>query len=211
VRWRALVTVALAAGITACDRGEESQSPATQVLVTLVRDAAHQSSPDATDTDDLPVVYVVSTADDGVEPKVQAAVASVLNGEIDVRFADARSEALDERPGLPVRDHGSLVEVGEVAEDTDPVDVDVEFYRSDTQFSLWTITFSESEDAWTVTSSSVLEEQDVPPTTAVDGDVEEDDGEDDGEGDGEGDGTAVDAPPVAEPSVPVPSAVTAGG
>ena len=47
-------------------------------------------------------------------------------------------------------DDGCLVEVGELAEDADPVDVEVEFYRSDTQFSVRTVMFSETADAWTV-------------------------------------------------------------
>ena len=176
-----LTALALAVGATACDRDEESQSAGTQVLVAVVRDAAEQAPP-REDPDELPVVYVVSSADEGVTPKVQAAVAHTLNGEVDVRFADARSEAVDgERPGRPVRDKGCLVQVGELPTDSDPVEVDVEFYRSDTEFSLRALTFSESGDAWTMTSSSVLEELDVPPSTAP---------PDEGEGEGEGEGDA---------------------
>ena len=136
VRWRALAAVALAVGATACDRDEESQSPDAQVLVAVVRDAAEQAPP-REDPDELPVVYVVSSADDGVEPKVQAAVANTLNGEIDVRFADARREAVDdEQPGQPVRDDGCLVRWARWPTDADPVDVEVEFYRSETEFSV---------------------------------------------------------------------------
>ena len=184
VRWRALAAVALAVGATACDRDEESQSADVQMLVAVVRDAAEQAPP-REDPDELPVVYVVSSADEGIEPKVQASVANTLNGEIDVRFADARSEAVDdEQPGQPVRDHGCLVQMGELPTDIDPVDVEVEFYRSETEFSVRVLTFSESGDAWSMTSSSVLEELDVPPTTAPPGA---------GEGEGEGDAGPVSA------------------
>ena len=194
VSWRALGTVALVVGGTACDRDEQTASAAAQVLVTIVREAA-EDTPPRPDPDQLPVVYVVSTAEDGIQPRVQAAVANTLNGEVAVRFADARREALDEeRAGSPVRDHGCLVDVGHISESADAVEVEVEFYRSETQFSRRVVTFVESSGAWSVTSSSVLEEHDEPSTSASDDDETGDAGPG-RRGDDDG----------SSPSAPVPS------
>lgn len=205
VRWRVLALVALVttlAGV-ACDRDEESQSPEAQVLIAIVRDAAAEQ-PAGDESEDLPVVYVVSATDEGLSAQVQATVANAVNKEVDVRFADARSEALDtERPGSPVRDEGRLVAVGDLTEDVDPRDVFVEIYQSETQFSLRTMTFSSSGEVWSVTSSSVLEEEDVAPTTPSDEDEEGADGDGATHGPGgneDGGGPATpSAPPVSGP------------
>ena len=63
--------------------------------------------------------------------------------------------------------------------------VDVELYRSTTQFSRRVVTFDRRGEAWEPSEHSVLEEMDVPPTTeAVDaegGDAVAEDGAEPGE------------------------------
>ncbi len=178
----ALAAVLVAAtGLLACDQDEKSQSPIAQVLTAIVRDAADDVPPDPEDPDELPVVYVISGTDEDLPTTAQAAVANAVNGEIDVRFADSRDEALDDsEPGVPVRDDGVLVAVGNLRdhfkdEDVDSVEVLIEVYRTENQFSRRTLTFAPSGEVWSVTSSSVIEELDVPPTTEPpeDTDVEE--------------------------------------
>ena len=62
-------------------------------------------------------MYVVPLGESDIDATVQADVASELHDVADVRFADERSEALDEdEPGMPVRDDGVLVAIGDVAE-----------------------------------------------------------------------------------------------
>jgi hypothetical protein len=165
-----VLALTLAAIVPACSSDGEAHSPSTQILISVVRDAAHELPP-GDDPEELPIVYVVSSTDEKFPADVQAAVASAVNGEVVVRFADARSEAIDpEAAGAPVRDDGGLVAVGEVATDTDPVEVEIEIYQSETQFSRRVVTFSaDGGDEWSATSSSVLEEEDVPPASSVDG------------------------------------------
>lgn len=188
-----MTAVVLAMVLLACDSDEKSQSPIAQVLTAIVRDAAGDLPPDE-DPDSIPVVYVISGTDEGLPTTAQAAVANSLNDEIDVRFADTRAEALDEsEPGAPVREQGGLVAVGNLRDqfddDANRVEVPIEVYRSETQFSRRTLTFSASGEVWSVTSSSVLEELDVPPTTEPP--EEEEDGDEDDE-DGAGGGSGVE-------------------
>ena len=106
VRWRALVIAALAVVATGCDRDEQSQSPTTQVVVALVRDAAAQVPP-SDDPDTLPVVYVVSSADDGVAPKTQAANSRPLPKKTVAKKRSSRSPnrsrttAMNHRKAMP--------------------------------------------------------------------------------------------------------------
>ena len=170
--WVAVVAVLGAAA--ACDDGEKPPSTAAQIVENVVRQAAGHVPPDPDDAEALPVVYVMSRSEEPFSARVQAAVASAVNGEIDVRFADARTEALDEtRPGEPVRDHGALVAIGPLTPDEAPMVVELEIYRSVTQFSRRTVTFSRAGDDWSPTSSSLLEETDVVPSTSP----SEDDGD----------------------------------
>lgn len=177
--------------LLACDTDEKSQSPIAQVLTGIVRQAAGDLPP-REDPEELPVVYVISGTEHSLPATAQAAVANAVNGDVDVRFADGRDEALDDsRPGLPVRDQGGLVIVGdlegEFEGDPQRVDVTVELYRSQSQFSRRVLTFSAGREAWSVTSSSLLEELDVPPTIEPSSDDEDgEDGDGTGGKDGEG-------------------------
>lgn len=193
IRSAVAAVLVAATGLLACDRDEKSQSPIAQVLTAIVRDAAGDLPPDE-DPDALPVVYVISGTDEALPATAQAAVANALNGEIDVRFADTRDEALDDsEPGVPVRDGGALVAVGNLRdyfedENVHRVDIAIEVYRTETQFSLRTLTFAASRDVWSVTSTSVTEELDVPPTTEPPDDPDAEDGADDSDAeDGDGD------------------------
>lgn len=167
----ALALAAVGGGIVAaCDDSASGPSPTAQVVEAVVRVAADDVAPDPDRPDALPVVYVVSGSDEPFSARVQASVASAVNDDVDVRFADARDESLEsEQPGQPVRDGGVLALVGKVVAEENPMTVDVELYRSTTQFSRRVVTFDRRGEAWEPSEHSVLEEMDVPPTTeAVD-------------------------------------------
>ena len=49
-----------------------------------------------------------------------------------------------------------LLAIGEVTPEVDPVDVQVEIYRSDVDWSKWVLTIGSGSSQWTVTSESSL-------------------------------------------------------
>lgn len=163
---------ARAAGVTVlalvlgCDDSTKAPSTGAQVVEDVVRAAATHVPPDPDKPDALPLVYVVSHSEEPFSARVQAAVANAVNGEIAVRFADDRAEAIDaERPGRPVRDHGALVAIGPLTPADPPMVIELEIYRSETEFSRRTVTFVLDGDDWSPSSSSVLEEIDVAPSS----------------------------------------------
>lgn len=140
----------------------------------MVLDVADGLPDDPDRADALPVIYVVSVGEEPFSAQVQASVASSVTDTVDVRFADVRDESLDkERPGQPVKDGGVLVLIGKIVADEAPMTIDVEVYRSTTQFSRRTVTFGRRGDEWSSSAVSVLEELDVAPTTLPPGDAED--------------------------------------
>ena len=141
----------------ACDGpGAEPVSRDAQVYVATIRDVlADQPAP--AEPNAVPVVYVVGVGERRIAADVQAEVAVELDGDADIRFADERSEAvLVGEDDVPVRDHGVLIAVGELAEDVEPVELPVEIYRSEDDWSKVVLTIARRSSQWTVTSSSVL-------------------------------------------------------
>ncbi len=150
----AAVTVVALGGCGASSDAEDFQ-PADVYVATIERVLADETPGNG--TDGLPVVYVVPLGEHEIDATVQAEVASELHDVADVRFADERSEALDEdEPGQPVRDEGLLVAIGEVVEQRGPVEVEVEVYRSEGDSSSRVFTVSRRGSRWTVTSTSVV-------------------------------------------------------
>jgi hypothetical protein len=155
-----LAVVLVAAGVSGCDgSAREEMSRDAQVFVVTIRDVVAEEPPPA-DPDVLPVVYVIGVGEDDIAADIQADVAAELKDEIDVRFADARAEAvLADEDEVPVRDHGVLVAVGALTpegDDDDPVDVEVEVYRSEADWSNLVVTIGRQSSQWTVTSTSVV-------------------------------------------------------
>ena len=84
-------------------------------------------------------------------------MAVLLRDERDVRFADERAQAMHaDLAAAPVRDDGTLVAIGEVPADSESIDVEVEVYRSDDDWSKAVMTVAEDSSQWSVTSSSAL-------------------------------------------------------
>jgi hypothetical protein len=152
----------------ACDGSSgEGASPAVQVYVATIRDVATAFPVDRSVEDPpLPIVYVTASGEAKIDAGVQAAVASALDAEIDVRFADARAEAIDEeKPGAPVHADGHLVALGPVDDEDGSVVLEYEHYRSDTEWSRRRATFANTDDVWAPTSTSLVEQQ--APTSAT--------------------------------------------
>lgn len=156
-RLAAVLVAVLVAGLAAAcgSSPEESGVPVDAVLVAVVRSVTGET-PATTEAGPLPVVYVVSTAEDGLSPGDQAAVASQLRDDVDVRFADRREEALDDaEPGVPVVDAGVLLVVGEIPARGGVVELPVEVYRDagDHRALVFTLRAA-GDEQWAVTATS---------------------------------------------------------
>jgi hypothetical protein len=149
--------VLAALAVTACGGGtEDGTSRDAQVYAAAIRDVLADDPP-REPTDPLPVVYIIGVGEGAIEARVQADVAQSLDEDADVRFADERSEAvLKDEEHVPVRDHGVLVAIGVVPPDADPVDVQIEVYRSEDDWSKRVLTIGSRSSQWTVTAESVL-------------------------------------------------------
>lgn len=143
--------------ITGCSgSSEDEMSRDAQVYVATIRDVVARQPP-PTDLEALPVVYVVAVGETPIAATVQAEVAGQLVEETDVRFADERAEAvLQDEEGAPVRDEGVMVAVGQLPRDVEPVDLEIEVYRSEEDWSKTILTLAERSSEWTVTSSSAV-------------------------------------------------------
>lgn len=140
-----------------CDDSSDSEmSRRAQIFVAVV-EAALDEVAAAPPSDALPVVYVMRVGETAIDAPVQADVADALHERADVRFADERSEAVvEDVEELPVRDDGVLVAIGDVAEEGEPIEVEVEVYRSVDDSFRWVLTLSGRSSLWTVTASSVV-------------------------------------------------------
>ena len=85
----------------------------------------------------LPVVYVVGVGETTIAADVQAEVAVELDDDADVRFADERAEAvLEDRTTCRCATTACWSPSASCRpDDVDPVDVDVEVYRSEADWS----------------------------------------------------------------------------
>lgn len=147
----------LAVVLAACDgQGDENGDVAVEVVTAVVREVV-AGLPAGEDPDARPVLYVLSIGEDGISAAVQADVVETLVDDVDVRFADERSETLDGgEPGEPVHDGGVLVAVGDIPDSGGEVDVVVEIYRDADDQSRVVYSFAREASEWRVTSTSVL-------------------------------------------------------
>lgn len=143
-------------GASCDDPTDDEMSREAQIYLATVSEVIAEQVPVSAD-DELPVVYVVSVGESDIDAPVQAEVAGELREQADVRFADERSEAVEEdEEGMPVRDEGMLVAIGEVPAEGQPIDVEVEVYRSAEDSSHFVLTLVPESSQWAVTSTSLL-------------------------------------------------------
>jgi hypothetical protein len=99
-------------------------------------------------------VYVEGR-DEVIDLETQAGVVTELEDEIDVRFVDERGEAVEEDdPGEPVRGDSVLLRLGPVSTGGDPVEVEVERYRSLDDVEELRLELARRGEGWTVSASS---------------------------------------------------------
>ncbi len=126
------------------------------ILEAVVREVGIGDPP--AEGEPLPVVYVVGAEDGSIDIGVQAGVAQAVIDVAELRFADSRSEVIDDAvESLPVRDDGVLLAVGEISDERPrSADVPVERYHSleDTVDLVVSITWRDL--SWTVASTIVV-------------------------------------------------------
>jgi hypothetical protein len=155
-----VVALSGAVGAGCGGSAEDGVSRDAQLYVAAIREVLAVQPPPP-EPDVLPVVFVVGVGETKIPAEVQAEVAVELDDYADIRFADARDEAiLEDQEHAPVRDEGVLLAVGELPggddEQMDTALVDVEVYRSDQDSSSVVLTIARRSSHWAVTSSSVL-------------------------------------------------------
>jgi hypothetical protein len=130
------------------------------VIEQIVREVAVEVPSEA---ERLPVVFVVGV-DGTIGIDVQAGVAERLVDEVDVRFADERSEAIDESSDdLPVREGGVLVVLDDIPSEGRTFEMEFNRYRTAEDRERLMVSFQWRSEQWTVTSTTVLPPATVPP------------------------------------------------
>ena len=155
----AVAMVAIVGAGAGCDSPNDDEvSRDGHVYIAAIREVLTEQPPPP-EPDELPVVFVVGIGEEDIAADVQAEVLRALDDDAVVRFADERAEAVaEDEPDVPVLDAGVLLVVGEIAGDDDAieVEVDIEVYRSDQDWSKRVLTIASGPSQWTVTSSSEL-------------------------------------------------------
>ena len=141
-----VILTALALIGAACDDGTGSPGNTTtdgepvvteigpaDAITALVRWHVDASEPVVDDAGDivLPIVYIASATGETIDVGIQAAVAERTTDDAVVRFADDRSEAVDDgEDAHPVKDDGVLLLLGELPEPAPTVTFPVTRYRA---------------------------------------------------------------------------------
>jgi hypothetical protein len=133
--------------------GEEREAA---ILEAVVREVGLGDPP--AEGEPLPVVYVVGADDVTFDIGVQAGVAQAFTDLAELRFADSRTEVVDEADeSLPVRDGGVLLAVGPIpAEGRRSADVPVERYQSLEDHVDLVVSVTWRDLTWTVASTIVV-------------------------------------------------------
>lgn len=126
------------------------------ILEAVVREVGVGEPP--AEGEPLPVVYVVGADDVTFDIGVQAGVAQAVTELAELRFADSRTEVVDEADeSLPVRDDGVLLAVGPIpAEGRRSADVPVERYLSLEDHVDLVVSVTWRDLSWTVASTIVV-------------------------------------------------------
>jgi hypothetical protein len=143
----------MAAGCGSDDPDEPPESMATDAVLTALVDWEVESDAAPTTTDDETlVVYITASNGDTIDAAVQASVVAATTDDATVRFADDRSEAIDDQSDdQRVHDDGVLLVVGELPVDAPPSDVTVERYRDVDDASVFILTVTPNGDGASVT------------------------------------------------------------
>jgi len=154
------IGIALATVVASCSSDGESAANTvedTAAVIALVNWAADEMPPEVDENGDVdpPVVYVATESGGRLDAGLQASVVEDTAETATVRFADDRSEAVDDTSELmPVHDDGVMLVIGELPEPAVTLTIDVEWYRSVDQSSNLVVTITAGAGGAAVTDSS---------------------------------------------------------
>jgi hypothetical protein len=161
--------VALALGLGAfaavgsCGGDDDHVSAAERdagVYEVVLRDLVLSDLPPTADEDPLPVVYVFGAEGTTIPVDIQVNVVKPLKDEAEIRFVDAREDAvLDEVPEgddreEPVRDNGVLVTFGALPETGSTIEVEVDIYASVGEERAYDVTLAGGPSRWKIRSAA---------------------------------------------------------
>jgi len=146
-----------------CTNLSPSKARASDVYATVIRSFATQPEGEP------PLKVFVEPRGEGssISVDVQADVVTEVEDVAEVRFIDARSEALVEAEAgvLVVRDDGILVAFGPVPNDASDVVVEVDQYIDDTNLATHRFVMRSSGEEWIIDDKSVTYETITPDET----------------------------------------------
>ena len=181
MRWSALaVVVGLLVALVACGDDEQNVTPAERdasIYATVLREMvlAELPPPAPDDEGSLPVLYVTGADGESIAVDVQAELVKNLKDDAEVRFVDAREDALvvgdqddpaggdDSEPAVsvpgdePVQDDGVLTIFGPLPEDGTTVQVDVEIYKTSLVDQSFVVTLAGSRTKWVIRSTEPVD------------------------------------------------------
>ena len=163
LRRPALLVVSLGmavVAVVACSSDGESTHGTvedTAAVTALVNWAAGEMPPEVDENGDVepPIVYVATDSGSTLDAGLQASVVKETTDTATVRFADDRSEAIDDTSELmPVHDDGVMLVIGDLPVPARTLTVDVEWYRSIDESSNLVVTITADPTGAIVTDSS---------------------------------------------------------
>jgi hypothetical protein len=153
------------AAVASCGGDGDQVSAAERdagVYEVVLRDLVLADLPPEADDDPLPVVYVVAADGTTVPADIQVSVVKLLKDEAEIRFVDAREDAvLDEAPEgddreEPVHDNGVLVTFGALPETGSTIDVEVDVYSSVGDERGYDVTLAGGPSTWQIRSAAPI-------------------------------------------------------
>lgn len=161
---RAVRIIAVLVGVcwfaAGCTELSPSKERASDVYATIIHSFATQPEGDPKLN-----AYVEPRGEgSSISVDVQAELVTSVEDVADVRFIDARSEALEETDAgeMVVRDGGILLAFGPVPNDATDVIVEVDQYIDETNLATHRFVMHRKGDEWTIDNSSVTYETITP-------------------------------------------------
>jgi len=152
--------VGLCSVVASCTNLSPSKARASDVYATVIRSFGTQPEGEP------PLKVFVEPRGEGssISVDVQAEVVTAVEDVAEVRFIDARAEALadDEAGAFVVRDDGILLAFGPVPNDASEVVVEVDQYIDDTNLATHRFVIHRSGEEWIIDDASVTYETITP-------------------------------------------------
>jgi hypothetical protein len=152
------------ATVGSCGGGDDDQVTSAErdagVYEVVLRDLVLADLPPSADEDPLPVVYILGPDGTSIPADIQVSVVKPLKDEAEIRFVDAREDAVlaeapegDDRE-KPVRDDGVLVTFGALPETGSTIEVEVDIYGSAEDDRAYDVTLAGGPSRWMIRSAA---------------------------------------------------------